>query len=370
YLVSNNSDGSVSCFVSTFDLLTRTRWLVEVKLEKDKAFFTTRSFWFNGSGVEQPYYTSMNDAIPEGKSVRFLYPGTHSIGHGGEARQWPRDDSGRDLSQYQQNAFGGSKSYHIVGTHTNYFGALWEKDDFGMIRYANREDKLGKKIFLWSLSGSGRIWEELLTDNSGQYVEIQSGRLFNQNQFQSSFTPFKQIGFSPGNSDNWTEHWYPFAGLGGFTAANLVGAFHITRDGGQLHVRLSPVQVVEDSLTVFDQENVPIAKAWLQAKPLEPVEVTLQIPRDKTPSRILVKNEALNLDEQRLQRPTQIDSLFDAEGAYGLYLQGRDLSQLRQYENAETKINASLNKDPLLLPALVEMAKLKLFRMHYDSAFY
>lgn len=158
--------------------------------------------------------------------------------------------------------------------------------------------------------------------------------------------------------------------MGGFTAANLVGAFHITRDGGQLHVRLSPVQVVEDSLTVFDQENVPIAKAWLQAKPLEPVEVTLQIPRDKTPSRILVKNEALNLDEQRLQRPTQIDSLFDAEGAYGLYLQGRDLSQLRQYENAETKINASLNKDPLLLPALVEMAKLKLFRMQYDSAFY
>src|SRR5690606_34363914 len=155
-----------------------------------------------------------------------------------------------------------------------------------------------------------------------------------------------------------------------FTAANLVGAFHITRDGGQLHVRLSPVQVVEDSLTVFDQENVPIAKAWLQAKPLEPVEVTLQIPRDKTPSRILVKNEALNLDEQRLQRPTQIDSLFDAEGAYGLYLQGRDLSQLRQYENAETKINASLNKDPLLLPALGEMAKLKLFRMQYDSAFY
>lgn len=86
YLVSNNSDGSVSCFVSTFDLLTRTRWLVEVKLEKDKAFFTTRSFWFNGSGVEQPYYTWMNGAIPEGKSLRFLYPGTHSIGHGGEAR--------------------------------------------------------------------------------------------------------------------------------------------------------------------------------------------------------------------------------------------------------------------------------------------
>src|SRR5690554_3665875 len=44
YLVRQNGDGSVSCFISTLDLLTRTRWVLEIKLEKDKAYFTTRSF--------------------------------------------------------------------------------------------------------------------------------------------------------------------------------------------------------------------------------------------------------------------------------------------------------------------------------------
>jgi tetratricopeptide (TPR) repeat protein len=371
YQVRKNQDGSVSCFVSTLDLLTRTRWVVEIKLEEDKAYFTTRSFWFNGTGVEQPYYTWMNAAIPEGQKLRFLYPGTHSIGHGGEARGWPIDDRGRDLSEYGQNNFGGSKSYHIVGSHTNYFGALWEEDDFGMIRYSKREDKLGKKIFLWSLAGSGKIWEELLTDNSGQYVEIQSGRLFNQNQFQSSFTPFKQIGFRPYNTDNWTEYWYPFSGLDGFTTANLIGAFKINQNAQQIGVHLSPVQPVQDSLYVLNQDNKVLAAAWLEAKPLDAVRVDLEIPRGETPAKIILKGEALDLvDDKKLSRPVVLAEGFDANGAYGLYLQGRDLAGLRQYQEAATKIRASLDKDPLLLPALVEMSKLELFRMQYDSAFY
>src|SRR5680860_531398 len=78
YLVTANEDGSVSCFTSTLDLLTRTRWVLEIKLEKDKAYFTTRSFWFNSTETEQPYYTWMNAGIPAGEDLKLLYPGNHS----------------------------------------------------------------------------------------------------------------------------------------------------------------------------------------------------------------------------------------------------------------------------------------------------
>ena len=37
----------------------------------------------------------------------------------------------------------------------------------------------------------------LLTDNDGQYSEIQSGRLFNQNAEGSTLTPFKHVDFEP-----------------------------------------------------------------------------------------------------------------------------------------------------------------------------
>ena len=43
YLTRTNEDGSVSCFVSSIELITRTTWTVEVNLPKDKAYFTTRT---------------------------------------------------------------------------------------------------------------------------------------------------------------------------------------------------------------------------------------------------------------------------------------------------------------------------------------
>nr|WP_257092266.1 DUF5107 domain-containing protein [Sphingobacterium sp. E70] len=197
YLLQEHADGSVSCFIHAFDLLSRSNWTMEIRLEKDKGYFSTRSFWSNSNAVEQPYYTWMNLGVAAGEDLKFLYPGNKYIGHDGDAHSWPIDDKGRDLSNYRENAFGSSKSYHVLGAHSKAFGVYYKDRDNGMARYALREDKLGKKIFLWSQAGDGQIWEKLLTDQSGQYVEIQSGRLFNQNVPSSSLTPFKQIGFAP-----------------------------------------------------------------------------------------------------------------------------------------------------------------------------
>src|SRR5690606_22687314 len=131
-----------------------------------------------------------------------------------------------------------------------------------MIHYAKRGDKLGKKIFLWAQSEQGRIGEDLLTDKSGQYVESQSGRVFNQNQFQSSFTPFKQIGLAPFVLEHWTEYWYPFHGIEGFSHANLLGAFHIEKSSDSVSVKVSPVQFLRDILWVLNEEGKKIGEAF------------------------------------------------------------------------------------------------------------
>ena len=60
YLTQKKDDGSVSCYIGTLDLLTQTYWTIEINLPKDKAYFTTRSFWHNATNLDQPYYTWMN----------------------------------------------------------------------------------------------------------------------------------------------------------------------------------------------------------------------------------------------------------------------------------------------------------------------
>ncbi len=107
----------------------------------------------------------------------------------------------------------------MFGKASDFFGAYWHDRDFGMARYSTRDDKAGKKIWIWGLSQQGMIWERLLTDDDGQYVEVQSGRLFNQAAPESSRTPFKNRGFAPGATDSWTEYWMPVEAMPSDTGA-------------------------------------------------------------------------------------------------------------------------------------------------------
>ena len=71
------------------------------------------------------------------------------------------------------------------------------------------------------------IWEKLLTDTDGQYVEVQSGRLFNQAAEDSTLTPFKHRGFAPYATDTWTEYWLPVKGTEGIVEATDLGALNV-----------------------------------------------------------------------------------------------------------------------------------------------
>ena len=144
YATRTLPDGTATVTVGTLDLLTRTAWRLEVALPPDAAYFTTRSLWQNTSGVEEPYYSWMNVGLPAAGRLEFVFPGTHSIGHGGEVAAWPvHPDNGRNLAFYDQNDFGSYKSYHVLGEYSDFWGAYWHDLDFGMARYGTRDDKLG-----------------------------------------------------------------------------------------------------------------------------------------------------------------------------------------------------------------------------------
>jgi Domain of unknown function (DUF5107) len=253
YLTKKNDDGSVSCFVGWLDLLTRTTWQIEIKLEKDKAFFTTKSLWYNATPLEQPYYHWMNVGIKAAGNLEFIYDGIQALGHGGEKNSdWKINaKNGKDVSFYKNNDFGGYKSYHVFGKYTDFFGGYWHDEDFGMGRYSPYSDKAGKKIWIWGLSQQGMLWEKLLTDNNGQYVEVQSGRLVNQAGEESNYTPFKQKGFAPYATDTWTEYWFPVKGTKGFVKANDKVVLNL-KDG---KIWLMALQNIESELLVKKGES-------------------------------------------------------------------------------------------------------------------
>lgn len=374
YLTKENSDGSASCFLSLLDLLTGTRWSLEIRLPKDKAYFITRSFWHNGTGIYQPYYTWMNMGQKVSDSLEYIFPGDHYIYHDGKAYPWPvNKKNGKNISIYNQNNFGGPKSYHVTGVYSKYFGAYWQKENYGMIHYAPRQDKIGKKIWIWGLSRAGMIWEDILTDHSGQYTEIQSGRLYNQNASSSVLTPFKQFYFMPYNSDTWTEYWYPFQDTDGVMSADLNGVINLEQKQDSVIVFISPVSYIHDTLKVFDTQGQGIYSKLIKLQPLQPFKQNIPIKNDQQIGKIVLGKTIVNLQDSAdkvLDRPLKAPSDFDWNSAYGSYLKGKYASGTRHYDEAEKFIRASLDKESFFIPALTTMSYLQYRKMNYDSAFY
>lgn len=373
YVTRQKPDGSVSCYVSSYELVTRTLWTVEVNLPKDKAYFTTTTTWHNSSSIDQPYYQWMNAGYPAAGNVEFCYPGTNYIGHGGELHSFPLDEQGRDISWYEKNDFGNSKSYHIVGKYNDFYGAYWHDNDFGSIHHADYDEKLGMKIFLWGLSREGGIWEDLLTDTNGQYIELQSGRMYNQPASNSSLTPYKHTAFGPQATDRWTEYWFPVKGIKGVSKASRIGALNVLREDGFLKLYFSPLQKLSTTIKLYEGEkemnsiplNCGVLETWKDSIPLNKAVAAGRL-------KVVVGEDLLVYSEvpsdNITSRPKQLPADFDWSSAYGLYTQGEQWMNQKVLDKAEKFLLASLEKDPYFVPALTDLASLYYRQGRYDKA--
>ncbi len=358
------ADGSVSCYIGALELLTRTSWTVEINLPKDAAWLRTRSFWHNGSGEYQPYYTWANAGVRASDDLELIYPSTYSIGHDGSTTPFPVDEQGRDLSFYANQNFGVDKSFHPGGSHKGFFGAYWGDDEFGVLHYALRDEKLGRKYFSWAQSHQGGIWVGLLTDNGQQYVEIQSGRLFNQNQINSATTPFKQTLFTPYGTDEWNEYWFPVAGIGGADEVSLQAV--VKMNGDELGIypltALSGKFRVEDASgreIVSREVNLPVAVPFFE-----------KLPEGSVPAKVFVGPYRLwNADSEKIDRPHKINPEFCLDSAQGQMIYAKYLYGTHCYKEAEAHADRALALDPSLSQALNLKALICLRKLEYGKAY-
>ena len=370
YMVRKNGDGSVSCFVGAIDLPSRTRWSVEINLQKDKAYFTTRSVWDNPTELEQSYYHWMNLGVKTAGNLEYSFPGNYHLGHDGKHSPWPVNEKGRQLNFYENNNFEGYKSYHVFGEATGFYGAYWHKDDFGFVHYADYDDKPGKKVWIWGLSDQGMIWEKLLTDTDGQYTEIQSGRLFNQAAEGSSITPFKNRGFAPGSTDQWIEYWFPVKGTQGLKYAEPAGSVNLKQEGNTVTFGFCPNEKTDGKLEVRDG-NSPVFEKEIHSAPLQVTKETFKFEGNYKTLSIWFENKLLydaNREKYLLKRPVESPATFNWETSYGHFLRGKEQERQRLYKTAGEEYQKALTIEPWFVPALIGMANLSYRKTDYRTS--
>ena len=371
YTLRENDDGSVSTFVGTMDLPSRTHWRVEIRLPPDKAYFETHALWYNPTPLEQPYYNWMTAAAFAQDDLEIYVPGGSYLEHSGRERPWPVDEEGRFLPLYRNNAFGGNKSYHVVGELNDFFGGYYHEDGYGWGHWARYEDMPGQKMWLWSLARDGGIWEDLLTDTDGQYVEFQAGRLFVQYQPGDHRNPVTQAAFDPVSSSRWTETWFPLEGTGGMTDASREGAMHVERDGTQVRVVVNAFGDVDGTLRVWSGDDEVAAEA-VELAALQPFEAAVEVAADE-PFRVALPELDLDYNSdpsgRMLDRPFEVDpdawrSIPEADR---LVFEARELAKGRRYAEARALYERARETEPWNRGALLGLGKLALRSARYEE---
>jgi len=360
----SNKDGSKSTFLSAFDWSSRTYWVVEVALKENASFFSTRCRWHNLTPFPASNYQWMNAGFKASDDLEFLYPGTAYIDHDGKPYAWPVNEKGRNINFYKENNFGTYKSYHVLGETTDYFGGYWKNDDVGFIHFSPYYQKLGKKLWIWGLSRQGMIWEDLLTDKNGQYVELQSGRFYNQAGPSSIESPFKYNSLMPQQSDTWEEKWMTFAGTGGHTKAFEEGVLHMSADSAYIFfhepysgmVKLSSPGGSKYEYTANANAGETLSFAWsggqLTSLFLDDREVYSS-----------AKSHAVN-------RPLSVSTPINWKSEYGLYLKAKSLLAQRDISGALLVADTLIQMNPGHADALVLKATILLMQQKSDAKEY
>jgi hypothetical protein len=222
-LARDPETGEASITVGYTDRVSRMRCAVTLSLAPGDARMRQDVSLYNPMPYRQRHYFWANSAVPASDDLHLVYPCARATTGGG---QWPYPMvNGVDMSWYRNHK--GPNDIFALDTLDDFFGCYYTDSDAGLVHWSDHRADYGKKFFTWGTADEGMIWVDLLTDDDGQYVEIQSGRFVDQSTFEF-LSPYQRVG--------WSEYWYPLHGMGGFVWASDEAALNLEVDGDRAKI--------------------------------------------------------------------------------------------------------------------------------------
>jgi tetratricopeptide (TPR) repeat protein len=229
HTTEENPDGSRTIWVGELELRHRMRWAVGYTLHPGKSYLECKVRIVNRTPVVNTMLAFANVAVHANEQYQVIFPprtqlGTHH--HKREFVEWPIARSrygGADFSA------GVDVSWYKNHVAANSIFAWNYEDDFvagydhgrkaGTMAVADHHIVPGKKLWTWGNGPRGRMWDRILTDDDGPYIEIMVGAYSDNQPDYSWLQPYETKSFSM-----W---WYPFRETGGVKNATLDAAVNL-----------------------------------------------------------------------------------------------------------------------------------------------
>ena len=238
-----NKDGSKTIWFGETELRRRLKWTIGLSLLPDRAVLRAENVFMN----RQPWIESMiywaNVSVHCGDDYQIQFPPSMHLGFDHHKNYWtsypigPRkeelellpsqrskyanDISGTMDLSWWKNFTIESRSIFGMDPDNAFMAGYDHKKNMGTAHVSNRHITVGKKFFLWGNFPEAHVWDTVLTDNDGPYLELMVG-CWSDNQPDYSW-------IAPYETRKVSQYWFPVKGIGGVKNVTIDGAVNVDR---------------------------------------------------------------------------------------------------------------------------------------------
>ena len=251
YTMVDNSDGSKTAWVGETELSRGLKWIVGLTVFPGRSYVEATVKVMNPTPFSHSFLYWANVSVHCDDNYQVIFPPNTQYGvqHAkGEFTSWPVgqgryggiDRTGVDLSWWKNHP---NPASIFAWNFTDDFLAGYDfGKDAGTVHVANHHIVTGKKFFLWGNNPEAEMWEKMLTETDGQYLELMVGA-YSDNQPDYSW-------IAPGETRVFKQYWYPVKKIGGVKNANTEAAVNL--------VRKSPALILVGLYTTKEQKKSKI----------------------------------------------------------------------------------------------------------------
>ena len=239
------ADGTKTVWIGETELRRRLKWTIGLSMMPDRAVLRAENVFMN----RQPWIESMiywaNVSVHCGDDYQILFPPSCHLGFDHHKNYWtsfpigPRKEEVELLpsqrSKYADDISGTmdlswwknftieSRSIFAMDPDNAWLAGYDHKKQCGTAHVSNRHITVGKKFFLWGNFPEAHVWDTVLTDNDGPYLELMVG-CWSDNQPDYSW-------IAPYETRRVKQFWFPVKGIGGVKNVTVDGAVNVDRRG-------------------------------------------------------------------------------------------------------------------------------------------
>jgi tetratricopeptide (TPR) repeat protein len=229
YRTESNADGSKTVWVGELEPRQRMTWAVGYTLRPGSSVLECSVRIINRTPLPNSMLCFANVAVNANDNYQIIFP---------PDTQWVTYHFKRDFAAwpvasglYNGTDFGAGTDVSWYKNHqaANSMFAWNYSDDFyagydhgknaGTMSIADHHIVPGKKFWTWGNGPRGKMWDNILTDTDGPYIELMVGAYSDNQPDYSWLQPFEERSFQ--------MNWYPFRDLGGVKNANLEASVNL-----------------------------------------------------------------------------------------------------------------------------------------------